>query len=169
MFQIILIGLIGSILGTGLGVTLQQLFPILLQDFLPVNVQFSINYNVIGLGLLLGVMMSIVFSLYPLISTWFVTPNEVLRAQVKTNYKIRVLAFIVGPVIAITVFLFFIFAFRTIALFHHFLGWNFSCFGLIRLMAGLFIKLVQNLFPKNGVFLLDKVFQFVPTRTKPSL
>ena len=41
-------------------------------------------------------MMSIVFSLYPLISTWFVTPNEVLRAQVKTNYKIRVLAFIVG-------------------------------------------------------------------------
>lgn len=152
LFQIILIGLIGSILGTGLGVALQQLFPILLQDFLPVNVQFSINYDVIGLGLLLGVMMSIVFSLYPLISTWFVTPNEVLRAQVKTNYKIRVLAFIVGPVIAITVFLFSFLLLGQLLYSIIFLAGILVVFGLIRLMAGLFIKLVQNLFPKKWSF-----------------
>jgi putative ABC transport system permease protein len=152
LFQIILIGLIGSILGTGLGVALQQLFPVLLQDFLPVNVHFSINYDVIGLGLLLGVIMSIVFSLYPLISTWFVTPNEVLRAQENTNSKTKVLAFIVGPAIALTVFLFSFLLLGQLLYSLIFLVGILVVFGLIRLMAGLFIKLVQNLFPKKWSF-----------------
>jgi len=80
--------------GTILGVGLQQLFPILLGDFLPVNVSFAVIPSVVLLGLTIGIIMSVVFSLYPLISTWFVTPNQVLRAQETAGKKKKILGLI---------------------------------------------------------------------------
>ena len=96
LFQIIFIGLIGSLIGTALGLFLQQIFPILLKGFLPVGVSFFISLKVIALGIGLGVIMSVVFSLYPLISTWFVTPNQVLRAQETDNKNNKILGYIIA-------------------------------------------------------------------------
>lgn len=152
LFQIIFIGLLGSIIGTLLGVGLQQLFPVLLQDFLPVNVDFLIIPEVIILGLTLGVIMSLVFSLYPLISTWFVTPNQVLRAQETSNRKTKILAFIVGPTIGLTVFLFAFLLLGELIYSIVFLVGILFVFGAIRLVAWVFIKIIKNLFPQKWSF-----------------
>ncbi len=152
LFQIIFIGFLGSLWGTLLGVGLQQLFPILLQDFLPVNVDFAIIPEVVFLGLTLGIIMSVVFSLYPLISTWFVTPNQVLRAQDTSNKKTRILAFIVGPTIALTVFLFSYLLLGQLLYSIIFIVGILVVFGLIRLIAGIFIKAIKNAFPKKWSF-----------------
>lgn len=152
LFQIIFIGFLGSLWGTVLGVGLQQLFPILLQDFLPVDVDFSVIPSVVALGLTIGVIMSVVFSLYPLISTWFVTPNQVLRAQDTSNRKTKVLAFIVGPIIGLTVFLFSYLLLGQLVASLIFIAGILVVFGLIRLIAGLFIKLVKNAFPQKWSF-----------------
>jgi len=152
LFQIIFIGFLGSLLGTLLGVTLQQLFPFLLKEFLPVNVAFSVIPSVIVLGLTLGIIMSVVFSLFPLISTWFVTPNQVLRAQDESNKKTKILAFIVGPTIGLTVFLFSYLLLGEFKATIIFLIGILVVFGLVRLIAGIFIKLIKNLFPKKWSF-----------------
>jgi len=152
LFQIIFIGLIGSLLGTTLGIVLQQIFPILLVDFLPVDVSFSILPRIIFLGISLGVIMSVVFSLYPLLCTWFVTPNQVLRAQGLSNKKTKTLGLIITPVILTTIFLFsYLLLGETLYSFLFLVG-IVVVFILIRLIAWLFIKGIKLTFPKHWSF-----------------
>ena len=152
LFQIIFIGLIGSLIGTALGLFLQQIFPILLKGFLPVGVSFFISLKVIALGIGLGVIMSVVFSLYPLISTWFVTPNQVLRAQETDNKNNKILGYIIAPSITLTVFLFSYLLLGEVLISIIFLIAIVVVFTAIRLLAGLFILLIKKLLPKKWSF-----------------
>ena len=77
--QVIGMGLLGGIIGTVLGVLLQETFPYILKEFLPFDVEVSITALPLITGVLLGVLMSILFALLPLLNTWYVTPLEVLR------------------------------------------------------------------------------------------
>ena len=79
LFQIAGIGIIGGLIGTGIGVGLQELFPLILKEFLPFNVEISITVLPLVTGVLLGFCMSVLFALLPLIHTWYVSPLEVLR------------------------------------------------------------------------------------------
>ncbi|MFK7812040.1 MAG: ABC transporter permease [Maribacter sp.] len=81
LVQIAGLGLLGGIVGTLLGVGLQQAFPLLLQEFLPFSVEINTAIQPMLMGLLLGVFMSVLFALLPLLSTWYVSPLEVLRVQ----------------------------------------------------------------------------------------
>src|SRR5690606_29172009 len=74
LIQIGFVGLLSGIIGTCIGVLLQQLFPMILQDLLPVEVQISLVPTAIFSGILLGVLMSILFALHPLIGTIYTSP-----------------------------------------------------------------------------------------------
>jgi putative ABC transport system permease protein len=81
LIQIAFIGLLSGIIGTLLGLVLQQLFPYLLQDLLPINVQITLVPKTIYAGILLGIFMSVLFALYPLIGTIYTSPLQALRIQ----------------------------------------------------------------------------------------
>src|SRR6476661_5122530 len=68
LVQIASIGLIGSILGAFLGTIVQQFLPVVLKDFLPIKVSPSISWSAIAQGIILGVCISILFALLPLVS-----------------------------------------------------------------------------------------------------
>jgi putative ABC transport system permease protein len=80
--QIFLLGIVGSILGAFLGVGIQQLIPIVFKDLLPVEVGFAISWISVLQGVLLGTVVSVLFSMLPLISVRFVPPLAVLRSDV---------------------------------------------------------------------------------------
>ena len=80
-------GFVGGLLGTAIGVGLQYVFPLFLQDFLPFDVEISLVVKPMLTGLLLGVFMSVLFALLPLLGTWYVSPLEVLRIQEGNNAK----------------------------------------------------------------------------------
>ncbi len=105
LIQITALGLIGGILGTSLGIFLQQIFPLFLQDFLPFSVDIAITPQPIIMGLLLGVFMSVLFALFPLLSTWYVSPLEVLRVQEHSRPKFKKAG--VFLILVILAFLFF--------------------------------------------------------------
>lgn len=98
MIQIIGIGFLGSIIGAMIGVLIQQLIPIILQEFLPVEVQVAISWFSIFMGIVLGVLVSILFALLPLISIKDISPLNTLRASFqsdrKTNIKQRGFVFL---------------------------------------------------------------------------
>lgn len=77
--QVGLMGLLGGALGTLLGQFLQQFLPLLAQDLLPleVNTQWSGQSGLLGMAL--GLVMSLLFALYPLIDTLYVSPLQALR------------------------------------------------------------------------------------------
>jgi putative ABC transport system permease protein len=79
LIQIAGIGLLGGILGSSLGLVLQQIFPRLVQDFLPVELEWATHWGPVFLGIGLGLLMAVLFGLLPLMSTWFISPLSVLR------------------------------------------------------------------------------------------
>jgi len=121
-------GFIGGAIGTFLGVVLQQSFPILLQDFLPFSIELSISISPILTGLLLGVFMSVLFALLPLLSTWYVSPLQVLRIQEKplTPKKVTI-----GVLLVIAILV---------------------TFSVLAGIARLFMKMIKKYFPSSWSF-----------------
>jgi putative ABC transport system permease protein len=89
LIQITGIGLIGSVAGAILGTGIQHLLPLVLKDFLPITISVSISWLAIGQGILLGLIISILFALLPLISIRNISPLNTLRLSVDDTTTIR--------------------------------------------------------------------------------
>ncbi len=83
LIQIAGIGLIGSLIGAVLGTLIQQFLPIVLKDFLPVEITVAISWMAVGQGLLLGLIISILFALLPLVSVRNISPLNTLRLSLE--------------------------------------------------------------------------------------
>lgn len=85
LIQITIIGFIGAVAGALLGSIIQQVLPVIFKDFLPLELQVTISWRAIGQGILLGVIISILFSLLPLISIRKVSPLNTIRVSDQTE------------------------------------------------------------------------------------
>ena len=83
LIQIVIIGFIGSIIGAIVGTIIQQFLPVVLKDFLPIVIQTPVSWKAIGQGLILGIVISFLFALLPLISIRNVSPLNTLRLSVQ--------------------------------------------------------------------------------------
>jgi putative ABC transport system permease protein len=83
LIQITAIGLLGAIAGCLLGTLIQQILPAVFKDFLPLQMSTRISWRAIEQGLLLGILISFLFSLLPLISIRKVSPLNTIRISVE--------------------------------------------------------------------------------------
>jgi putative ABC transport system permease protein len=74
------LGLLGAAIGAALGAVVQLVLPQVLGGFLPVQVSVAVSPASVGLGLLTGLAMAVLFALLPLLSIRRVSPLRVLRA-----------------------------------------------------------------------------------------
>jgi putative ABC transport system permease protein len=79
LIQIVGIGIIGSAAGAILGTAIQHILPMVMKDFLPLTISTDISWLAIGQGILLGIIISILFALLPLISIRNISPLNTLR------------------------------------------------------------------------------------------
>jgi putative ABC transport system permease protein len=79
------LGFIGAGLGSLLGVALQGFVPRLLSDFLPVEVSFAVSWTAVGLGLVVGLGVTLLFALWPLLEVRGVSPLQALRTEVEST------------------------------------------------------------------------------------
>lgn len=79
--QIFVLGIIGSVIGSFLGVGIQQLIPYFLKGMIPFEIGFALSWSSLLMGLLLGTVVSVLFSILPLVSVRFVPPLTVLRTD----------------------------------------------------------------------------------------
>lgn len=82
LIQIAIIGLIGAVIGSSLGSVLQRYLPEILKDFLPVSVDFHLSWPAILQGVLLGLSISVLFALPPLLKIRKVAPLQAIRSSV---------------------------------------------------------------------------------------
>ncbi len=78
--QSIGLGLIGSVAGAVLGVGVQQVIPIILADFLPLDVEFAVSIQSVLYGVTVGTAVTVLFSLLPLLRVRRVSPMMALRS-----------------------------------------------------------------------------------------
>jgi putative ABC transport system permease protein len=81
LIQVSAVGVLGSAIGAGLGTALQQAMPLLLKDFLPVQVHALASWTAIGQGMLTGLLVSVLFALAPLVSIRNISPLNTLRVD----------------------------------------------------------------------------------------
>ncbi|WP_297335907.1 FtsX-like permease family protein [Algoriphagus sp.] len=81
LFEIVVMGLVGAILGSFLGTGLQFILPTVFADFLPVEVSVNISWLSIGFGVITGLFVSILFALLPLLKVRKVSPMATLRPE----------------------------------------------------------------------------------------
>ncbi|PHR12070.1 MAG: hypothetical protein COA40_09630 [Aequorivita sp.] len=152
LLQIAGIGILGGFIGTLIGVGLQELFPIVLKEFLPFDLTISITAQPIIMGILLGLVMSVLFALLPLLRTWYVSPLEVLRFSGESSKQSK--KAIYGAIVVVVLFLFafsywllkdWLFAMA-------FMGGVLLTFGLLAGIATGTMKLVKIYFPKSARF-----------------
>jgi putative ABC transport system permease protein len=72
-------GLVGSVAGSLLGIGLQRLLPGLLAGLLPVDVVPTLSWRAAGLGIGMGLWVALVFALLPLLAVRRVSPLAALR------------------------------------------------------------------------------------------
>ena len=79
LIQILAIGSVGPIIGAALGTAIQQVLPAVLKDLIPFDVSVSISWFSILQGVVLGIIISVLFALLPLISVRNISPLNTLR------------------------------------------------------------------------------------------
>lgn len=82
--QIFVLGLIGSIVGALLGLGIQYAIPYFIKGIIPFEVTQSISWISVFTGFFIGVVVSVLFSILPLVSIRFVPPLTVLRTSSET-------------------------------------------------------------------------------------
>ncbi len=152
LLQIAGMGLLGGIFGVLGGLLLQQSFPLLLEGFLPFEVQISIVPNALWSGLVLGVLLSVLFALMPLLNTWFVSPLQVLRVEENGYQKTRKaqLWVILAIMLFIFSFSFWLLGSARYALF--FVLGILVVFALLGGVATLFMRAIKKYFPVTWGF-----------------
>ena len=79
LVQSVTMGAIGSLVGAGLGLAVQQLLPALIADLLPVDVRIAVAPKALLIGVGLGLWVATVFALLPLLGVRRVSPLVTLR------------------------------------------------------------------------------------------
>ncbi|GGC36162.1 permease [Parapedobacter defluvii] len=105
LVQVMGVGFIGSLIGAILGTGVQQLLPLVFKDFVPVAISTDVSWSAILQGIGLGVWISVLFALLPLIGIRNIAPLNTLRLSLDTPSPIRDrLSWLVYGLIALFIF-----------------------------------------------------------------
>lgn len=152
LIQISAIGIIGGFLGSLIGIVLQELFPYLLKEFLPFDMEVSIAIKPLLMGVLLGFFMSVLFALLPLIRTWYVSPLEVLRIGGTPQIKPIKARSIIFSLILVFLYLFSFWLLRNALYALTFVMGILVTFAILAGIAIASMKAVKSYFPKRADF-----------------
>lgn len=89
LIQTMFFGFVGTLVGVALGIAIQLVFPWVMGDFLPVDVDFNVSYAAVLEGLVTGFIVTAIFSLLPLLGIRGVSPLSVLRSDADEAHSAR--------------------------------------------------------------------------------
>ncbi len=151
--QIFILGILGSVIGSAVGVGIHQLIPVVFKEYLPLDLNFAVQWKSIAEGIVLGGIVSILFTTVPLVSVRFVPPLTVLRAesvQQSVFSKVKLAAIILIVLFPILAAAYQTNSFISGGLFSLGLG---LALGSLTLVALGLLFLVRRYFPSNASFI----------------
>ncbi|HWK08023.1 MAG TPA: FtsX-like permease family protein [Puia sp.] len=159
LIQVAGIGLIGSVIGSALGLAVQQVLPAVLKDLLPLEARMGISWWAVGQGITVGLIVSVLFALLPLLSIRSISPLYTLRLSVDNSR--RAPDALKGVVYAAILFFIALFSFRQMHSWDKALVFTGSIFGAFVLLAAvgwLLMWVVRRLFPASWNYLWRQGF-----------
>jgi putative ABC transport system permease protein len=154
LIQISLLGFAGSVVGAFLGHYIQLLIPLVMQDFLPVALDFEVSWTAIFEGILIGFVITYLFARLPLVSIKFVPPLAVLRSDISDNGKSTFARIKVSLLILIVCWLFALFQAESFTIGSFFYLGFLASIILFAIAAYILIWVIRKLFPFGANFIL---------------
>ena len=151
--QILGIGIIGSILGVFHGILIQYVLPTVISDFIPVDVEPQISWFSAIKGLGLGLIISTLFSVLPLVNIRFIAPLIILRETVERTRTKSKFKYFVFALIVLFPWVFSVDQTGSLAQGSMFFGSLVLVFGLLWLVAKGLIWIIQRYFPSRANFI----------------
>ena len=151
--QIFVLGIVGSLIGSLLGIGIQQIIPLFIEDLIPFEMGFAVSWQSLLLGVSVGAVVSVLFSILPLVAVRFVPPLSVLRADYESK---RI--FSKTKIVTIVLIVLFPIAFASVQARSLFTGSMFFlglvvALGFLSLVAIALLFLVRKYFPHNAGFI----------------
>jgi putative ABC transport system permease protein len=150
--QILAIGIIGSVLGVVHGILIQYVLPLVVSDFIPIEVEPHISWLSAIKGLVLGLIISTLFSVLPLVNIRFVAPLIILRETVEKTARKSKFKYFIFTLIVLFPWIFSVNQTGSLANGSMFFGSLVVVFGLLWLVAKGLIRIVQRFFPSRSSF-----------------
>lgn len=151
--QIFLLGVLGSIIGTLLGVGIQQAIPRLIAQIVPFEMGAHFTMKSVLLGLAVGVVISILFSILPLVAVRFVPPLAVLRTDFQNDRKVSKTQLVTLGLIVIFPIAFAFWQTNSITIALLFFAGLLVALGILFLVSSGLLLLVRTYFPSRAGFL----------------
>ncbi|WP_220096041.1 ABC transporter permease [Daejeonella oryzae] len=159
LIQIVGIGFIGSIAGAILGTVIQQVLPAVLKDFLPIEITAVISWPAIFQGIGLGIIISVLFALLPLVSVRNISPLNTLRISFEETHLFKdPLKWLVYFLIVLFVFSFSFLQLRDWQQTLFFTIGVLGSFLILAAMAGLLMWMARKFFPSSWNYLWRQGF-----------
>jgi putative ABC transport system permease protein len=152
--QIFILGIIGSIIGSLLGIAIQQVLPFFLKGIIPFEIGFTLSWNSLLLGLFIGTLVSVLFSILPLISVRFVPPLTVLRSAPSGQKNFSKTKIVVIALIALFPLGFAALQTKSLLTGTFFFLGLLAALGCLTLVAMFLLFLVRKYFPTQAGFIL---------------
>lgn len=150
--QILFLGIIGSILGVIHGILIQYLLPLIISDFIPIEVSVQISWIAALRGLIVGLIISTLFSVLPLINIRFIPPLIILRESIEKTQRISKFRYFIFLLIIIFPWLFAVDQTGSLINGSAFFGSLLLVFGLLWLVSKGLIFIVKKYFPSSFSF-----------------
>ncbi len=151
--QILFLGIIGSILGVFTGILVQYLLPLVISDFIPIEVSVQISWVAASRGLAVGLIISTLFSVLPLINIRFIPPLLILRETVEKINRVSKFRYFIFILIILFPWLFAVNQTGSILNGSIFFGSLLLVFGLLWLVSQGLIFMVKRYFPAKSSFI----------------
>jgi putative ABC transport system permease protein len=154
LIQIAGIGLIGSLAGAILGTFIQQFLPYVIKDFLPFELTTDISWSAVGQGIGIGLIISVLFALPPLVGIRKISPLNVLRGSLEpAKLEKDPLTWAIYVLIILFVFGFSMLQTKKWVEALTFTGGILAAFLVLTGMANLLMWLVRKFFPTSWSYL----------------
>ncbi|WP_446051799.1 ABC transporter permease, partial [Zobellia laminariae] len=114
--------------------------------------EITITAQPLIIGVLLGLFMSVLFALLPLLRTWYVSPLDVLRVDENSSQEPQSIRLLVFGVILVFLFLFSFWLIKDAMYALAFVAGTLITFAILAVVASLFTRMVKRFFPKHWSF-----------------
>ena len=159
LIQVAVIGLAGSLIGVAAGVGIQRILPGVFKDFLPFAITMTVSWRAIGQGMTVGLGMSVLSALLPLVSIRNISPLYTLRMSFEAAPLMRdPLQGVVYALILLFITGFSRWQMNSWGKALVFTGSILVALGVLAVMARLLMGLVRRSFPASWNYLWRQAF-----------
>lgn len=156
VIQAVGMGIIGAAVGSLLGVLVQSIVPIVLADFLPVEIEFGVSGLAILFGFGIGMTLTALFALQPLLSIRRISPLRAIRKsyETETNQAPDPLRWTIYGVVALGILITAILLTDELRVGFGFFGAIIGAFGLLAIIGTGLSHAIRKFFPRSAGYVL---------------